>query len=410
MKFATLLILAGFVMSAATAEAEFSIHPSIAVGEEYNDNVFDSSINKKTDYITHGKPELVLKYKTPLWDWDLNYLFDYRYYAKNSVTNDYTHALNATGLITVIDNFLFLDVKETFQRVSLDITRDFTRESLNFNQTDSNVVSASPYITLRPFTRVSTQIGYRYANIWYNDPLAISKTQHNGFINIDYEVLPKLFVNSGYTFTHSEARQDPQINNYDRHTVFVGPRYEYAEKSFIYGQGGYTIIDYSSGIRFRNPYWNVGITHTFDTYVATVETLVKYDEDPLQNITQETGYSGKLEKKFPRGTIALSGGYSEYKDIKVDKLTTTRYGAELKASYELLSKLTANLDFLAERFDFKDAGSHTRRIYVNPALNYAMPKDFSIGLNYIFVDYYSPGIAEDNRRINRAIVEVKKIF
>ena len=28
----------------------------------------------------------------------------------------------------------------------------------------------------------------------------------------------------------------------------------------------------------------------------------------------------------------------------------------------------------------------------------------------VYVDYYSPGIAADNRHINRGIVEIKKVF
>jgi hypothetical protein len=409
MKLTMMLVMVGLILSAATARAEFRIHPSIAVGEEYNDNVFDSRVNSKTDYITHTQPGLTAKYKTSILDWDLSYLFDYRYYAKNSQNGDYTNDLVTKGLVTIVDNLLFLDVNETYQRVSLDITKDYTKESLNFNQTNSNIVSASPYITLKPFSTVSTKLGYRYSNIWYQDPTTISKQLQEGYVNIDYEVLPKIFINSGYTYTHSDARQDPQINNYDQHTAFLGPRYEFAEKSYLYGQGGYTIIDYATGSSFKNPFWNVGLTHNFNTYVVSAETRVDYIQDPQQNLSQQTSYTGSLEKIFPRGNAVLSVGYIRYKDVKLDKVTTDTYSAGFKCGYQFLPKLSGKLDFIAEDYDYKGSG-HTRRFYVNPYLSYDLGQNFVVSMNYIFVNYHSKQIYDDNRNLDRVMLDVQKTF
>ena len=405
-----MLMIFGFFFSALTAEAQFTIHPSITVGEEYNDNVFDSYVNKKSDFITHIMPGLNTKYKTAFWDLDLSYLYDYRYYAKNSRNDDSAHDLSANGLITIVDNLLFLEVNEAYRKVSLDVTRDYTRESLNFDQTDSNIVTASPYVKLRPFTQLETKIGYRYGNFWYDDPEAISKSQHSGYITMDYEVMPKIFINSSYTYTISEARQNPHANSYTKHNAYIGPRYEYADKCFIFGYGGYTDIEFRDGTSFSNPFWNAGINHTFGTYVALIEAMVRYDEDPLQVLTEEMLFSGKLEKKLPRGSASLGVRYSEYTDLKTDKLTQKTYGGELGFSYELLPRLTAKLDFVAERYDYEDNGGHTNRIFVNPLLRYELPREISVSLEYMFVDYDSPTIVEDNRRTNRAMVELTKVF
>ncbi|HET6419163.1 MAG TPA: TIGR03016 family PEP-CTERM system-associated outer membrane protein [Geobacteraceae bacterium] len=411
MKLTALFVMVGVVFFAQVAGAEFQIHPSIGVGEEYNDNVFASSTDRKTDFITHGMPGLSLKYKTPYWDFDVDYLFDYRYYAKNTLNNDYTHDLKAHGLITAINNLLFLDVSEVYQRVSLNITRNFATENLVTNQTNSNIVTASPYVTLKPFSTVNTKIGYIYSNIWYQDPTAISKQEHEGFINVDYEISPKFFINSGYNYTHADARQDPQLNNYDKHNVFIGPRYEYAEKSFIYGQGGYTFIDYASGQRFNNPFWNVGLTHNFDPYTVTLETAVQYVEDPTGNLTQNTSYTGTLGRKITRGSIAMTLGYFEYKDMMTDQKTTTTYSAGLKGTYELLPRLTSSLEFSADKYHHNQSpGGYTRHFYVNPIVTYELFHDFTVALNYSFVDYYSPTVASDNYHMNRVLVEVKKVF
>jgi hypothetical protein len=245
------------------------------------------------------------------------------------------------------------------------------------------------------------KIGGQFANYWYKDPDTIDKTEYGGFTTIDYEISPNIFINTGYTFTHSDARQNPDFNNYDFHNMFIGPRYEYADKSFIYGQGGYTIIDYASGDQFSNPFWSVGIAHNFGTYTATVESMVSYDQDPQQNLTEVTSYTGNLEKTFLRGTAGVSLGYLKYKYLNNSlEPTTDSYRAGINITYELLPRLTGTLAFVAEQFHEKGIGNYNR-YFVNPNLAYVLPYDITASLNYISVDYSSNNMAENNREINR---------
>jgi hypothetical protein len=344
MKRTALAVLVFLAFVGGSHAAEFAFTPSIGISEEYNDNIFDSAFDVRTDYVTHLMPGLALKYKTPFWDWDISYLLDYRIYARNSYSNEDVHYLNARSLITFVDNLLFLELSDVYQRVSTNIRQDFTEESLNENQTDSNIVTASPYITLKPTGKVNMKIGGQFANYWYKDPDTIDKTEYGGFTTIDYEISPNIFINTGYTFTHSDALQNPDFNNYDFHNMFIGPRYEYADKSFIYGQGGYTIIDYASGDQFSNPFWSVGIAHNFGTYTATVESMVSYDQDPQQNLTEVTSYTGNLEKTFLRGTAGVSLGYLKYKYLNNSlEPTTDSYRAGINITYELLPRLTGTL-------------------------------------------------------------------
>src|SRR5512135_3677122 len=100
---ASLLVL--LVMTLAEAEgAEFRIQPALTIGEEYNDNIFLVPENTHTDYITRVVPSFDLKYKAPLWDWDVNYAYDYRYYEKGTIKNDSTHALNLRNHTTIMQD------------------------------------------------------------------------------------------------------------------------------------------------------------------------------------------------------------------------------------------------------------------------------------------------------------------
>ena len=149
--------------------------PPLTVDEDFTDNVYERRNPRKSDFITRLLPGLSLKYNAPLWDWDLAYNFDYRYYARNSRNDDTTHNLAATGHIKIIDELFFLDLSDTFSRVSLDVSRDYTQESLSVKQTDSNTFSASPYFVFHPGTRATIKTGYRYTNVWYRDPAAIDR-------------------------------------------------------------------------------------------------------------------------------------------------------------------------------------------------------------------------------------------
>ena len=80
----------------------------------------------------------------------------------------------------------------------------------------------------------------------------------------------------------------------------------------------------------------------------------------------------------------------------------------MRSGYELLPKLTGTLAFTAEKYDQKDLGSYTRRFLVDSGLSYLLGEGLTVALNYKYIDYSSPGIATDNKQINRVILEVKK--
>lgn len=387
--------------------ADFSVKPSLAISEEYTDNVFERNQNKKSDYITRVQPGLALKYNAPLWDWDLGYGFDYRYYARGSRKDDTTHNINARGLVKIIDEVLFLELSDVYRRVSLDVTRDNTSESLYSNQSDQNVGSVSPYIVLRPTSRLTIKTGYRYNNTWYKDPQAVSKQSHVGFVNNSYEITSKLFLTGDYTFT----REIPLKNSsFYRHEAYVGPRYEYADKSFIYAKGGFIASNYDNGSHQLNPSWNAGITHAFDIIVANVSTGVKYSDDPLGSSMRETSYNASLTGNLPRGNLTLQGSYTEFFDATVDRMKNKRYSGGVNGAYELVQDLRVSLGFTYENYHDLLLKGITDKYFVDCGLNYSFGKELSVGLSYKYIDYSSAVIVADNKQINRVILEVKKTF
>jgi hypothetical protein len=398
------LLLAG---ATQVPGADFSIRPSLAISEEYTDNVFENNLGKRSDYITRLLPGVAMKYTAPLWDWELGYAFDYRYYAKGSRKDDTTHILNAGGLVKLIDEKLFLELSDTYKRVSLDVTRDTTNESLYQNQSDQNVGVISPYLLLHPTPHLTMKSGYRYMNTWYKVPQAVSRQDHVGFINNSYELTPTLFLTGDYTFT----REIPdRISSFSRHEASIGPRYEYAEKSFIYAQAGFIATDYNNGTHLLNPSWNAGLTHTFDTVIAQISTSTRYSDDPLGVSMMETSYSASLTGNLQRGTLTLKGSYTEFSDAIADTLKNKRYSGGVAGTLDLTRELRGSLGFTYENYRELLLGGMTERYFVNCGLNYSFGKELTAGVSYKYIEYSSARIAADNWQVNRLLLEVKKVF
>lgn len=400
-----LLVLMMVCTPLSAYAGELSFHPYIAISEEFTDNVYESRDEKQSDFVTRFLPGMTFKYVAPLWDWDLAYNLDYRLYARNSRSDETTHNLAAKGHVKLIDERLFLDISDTFKRVSLDVSRDYTQEGLYSNQSDSNILTVSPYAIFRPGGQTTIKTGYRYSNVWYRDPDAIDKQEHTGFIDVTHEFSQNLSFSAGYAFTRQES-----TSAYNRHAPYAGARYEYAENCFVFAQGGYTWITYRQDGRgeFNNPFWSAGVTHTLGVYVLTASAAVSYPEDPLTGVTREKTFLLSASRPIQRGDVSGSLYYSTFDGEGVDR--TRKLGGGVNAKYSLTEKLNGRLAANFEHYEYRTTAGHTRRIYVSPGISYSLPWDTSISLSYAFVDYDSSARYAENYTVNRVMLEARKTF
>jgi hypothetical protein len=411
------LLLAAAMLAVAgqSNAADFYFKPSITVSEEYTDNVFLTTRSKQSDYITRTMPGFALIYKAPFWDWDVKYNYDFRYYAKGSRGNDHTHDISTHGLIKLVDEKLFLSVNDSYRRISLDAARTSTSESLFVNQTDVNTATVSPFVVLRPTSGVTLKTGYRYINTLYISSAGVDTINHVGFMEASYEVTQKLSLNLDYIFT----RQETEGLQFNRHEAFIGPRYEYADKSFIFAQGGANRTYYSNGTLVTNPAWKGGLTHTFDTAVVTLTTDVKYTDTPQGSSLLTKSYSASLSRSISRGNITLNASYSDFTASDVfnplsGSATVNQdrksYTVGFNSKYELFSKLNGTLGLTYNYLTNEQLKTITRQYLVNSALEYTFADELSASLTYNYSDSSSAQIVGDNWKVNRVILEVKKVF
>ena len=66
-----------------------------------------------------------------------------------------------------------------------------------------------------------------------------------------------------------------------------------------------------------------GVTNDFGPVLATLETQVRYTEDPLTVSLRQKSHSVKLAKVMPRSTLGLSAAYNEYVESRTGTQAAT---------------------------------------------------------------------------------------
>lgn len=390
---------------AEAADSEFK--PYLAISEEFNDNIEEVPTNKRHEFITRVQPGASFRYLSPFWTWNGAYNFEYRNYARGSKGDEFNHNANLSGNITLLDNFIFLDVSDTYSRVTLDVTRNAaTESSLFLNQTDQNTATISPYLLWHPGYKSTLKTGYRYTDIryWGN---GIERREQGAFAELNHEVTTKFSLSASYGFTHLES----EPTQYNKHDISGGFRYEYADKSFVYGQVGNTWQLFNNGGSASYLFWNAGVTHDLGFAVATVETKVQTATDPLAVSTKETSYTGKIEKTLQRGTVGFSASYFEYLETQNDSGNRNKLTFSGNGRYEIMQDLTGNLSATFDKFSQQTSTAYPYRFTAVGGLSYALKNNLTLGLTYTYVtEWFDQTTTPGTKQINRAVVEVKKAF
>lgn len=412
--------------------AEVELVPSLSVSEEYNDNVYETAHHRRSDFITRVQPGASLRYLAPRLQGDVSYYFEYLKYARNSEGDEYNHNASLRGTVTLVENFLFLDLADRYRRTTLDVTRTReTESSLFLNQTDENTATISPYTLWRLGEKGTLKTGYRYTDVRYWGE-GIDRREHGAYAEFTREISSKLSLTAGYAFTRLLSSD----TNYNKHDAYGGFRYQYADNSFVYGQIGNTWQQFSYGRSTDYIFWNAGITHDFDLFTATFETRVENSSDPqygssgtsvyqssadpLSVSTRQTSYSGRIDRKFQRGSLSFSTIYTEYEDTGTSDYSRDKLAFNLSGTYEIYDKLNLGLSATAEHTDYDSGFTSANRLYdddypyrfVGSArLSYAFKDDLSLGLSYIYDTEMRKLVStSDSIDINRVVVEVRKTF
>jgi uncharacterized protein (PEP-CTERM system associated) len=273
--------------------------------------------------------------------------------------------------------------------------------------TEQNIGNVSPYLLWRLGDKSTLKTGYRYTDIRYFDSIGINEQDHCGFADFTYEWTPKLSLTSGYAFTRSET----SILQYSKNDVYVGFKYQYADKSSLFGQIGESWQYFDGAGKVSYPFWDAGVTHDFDFATVTLDTNVQITPNPLATSTKVTSYTGKLDKTLKRGALGLSIAYAVYADTQTEVDTQRKLSFSGTGRYEVIPDLTASLSATAERYYINVTSGYPYHFIAASSLEFALNHDITLSLTYSYETYlYALNSTAGSEVINRGIIGVKKVF
>jgi hypothetical protein len=388
------------------AGAELRIQPGIALSEEYNDNIFLVPEKMEYDYITRIAPSINIKYKGPFWDWDIDYVYDYLRYARHHISQDQTHTLNLANHTRIIDEYIFLDIRDNYARVSLDPTRDYTQESTFVNQTDRNTLTVNPYFIVRPTSQMTVTTGYFYSNTWYKDPTAIDQSEDIVYTGLQEDLSQRSHLTAGIRHTQNRNR----VQDYMQDEVYLGQTYEYVENSTLSVTAGNSWFDYKGAGKTSQVYWDVNFKHRYSTMTVTYETGMRFIPDPNLIVRREDRYLATVMRAVERTSLLVSGGLIEYRNITNKHLESSSYQVSGTMSHAITTKSKIILDLGVERL--KDYLVYTKvdRYLTGVRFEHLAAENLTLALDYRYTNVYSSDVYSDNYVNNRFSVEIRMAF
>jgi len=371
-------------LCAPANSAEFSLKPSIAVRQSYDDNVYLTKEDMESDFITRVLPSFNMQYKSESWDLSSDYTLNWWYYWKLKEATD-SHNLNLSSQVRVIKNLLYLDVSDIYSSVILDPRRPSTDINLETNRSDSNNANISPYVKYQITPLLSLLSGYKYANIWYKEENGVKRQMHTGFATVEYKFSPTLITSLSVEHTYDRPENNT-INEANHKTAaFFKALYTLNPQTDLNASIGYSWISFANKRRDNIILYSVLLTHRLggsgrvelradSTFTPSPENGVmeSYSEE-LNLIYGETfivnagifhridryletgqkdnsiGSIAGIEYKLnPRLTTKVSGRYEKNKFLPEDR-NTEIYGASGEISYLLTNKATLSLSYNYQR-------------------------------------------------------------
>ncbi|WP_129125883.1 TIGR03016 family PEP-CTERM system-associated outer membrane protein [Geomonas oryzae] len=384
--------------------AEFRLVPSLTLGEEYNDNLLQTASRQKTDFVTRVQPGVAFSAEGGGFSTDVTYGLDYRYFANGTRRDQFDHRAGMKGSFRFFDDFLHLDLSDSYSRVSTDVARDVVNESLVVDQLLQNNAVISPYLNWRLPGAATLKTGYRYRDTRYWSGDGLDKIEHDGYAEYSRELTAGFTLSAAYNFAHLSS----EASALDRHEGYLGLRYDWSTATFIYGKFGYDWQSFDSGANTSDPFWDVGASRDFGILTATAGTKVQYTEDPQTLSTRNVRHYATLSRVFSRGFASLGGSYEKFEKQQLIRDVEHKTLIEASARYLLRPDLTLMLGLAGDRLSNGGTVTYPYHLTGSFGMDYMLSEHLVLGANYTHISYrHHLDSAGGAVEVNRAIVEMR---
>lgn len=336
----------------------FMLYPEAGLQQSYNSNVFATSTNEQSDFITAFEPSLDLRS-----NWNnhaLNLHADSRVVRYWDFTDedyeDYT--LSADGRIDVLRD-LRLFAGAGYQ--ILHEPRSSPDNQGGTEPTEYSVTGANLGVE-KDFNRLSFRLDgkterYEYDSVRNSagtvlDQSGRDRDQHEVGLRTGYEIAPlrKVYLLTTYNVREYDNLTSGFNRDSDGYLIGVGTQYDLTGLIFLDAYAGYRRQDYSDSRLSQMDGWASGIKVTW-------------------NMTPLTTVTGTLDRDIQETTLANSSGYFQTK-------------AELRADHELLRNLILTASIGYQNDDFQGISRDDDYTLAGLGAKYLINRNFTLSGGY----------------------------
>jgi hypothetical protein len=280
------------LLATPTQRSPFIIVPSIAVSEEYNDNIFLDNRVRQSDFITGFSPGLSLLVNQPGWELRAGYSFTAEIYAKESRFND---ALSRQGFagsaifrpspgLTLTLSDLFLNDRSTNVTAQVSTGRQ---------ESWSNTLS--PGLTYQMTPRTSLSLGAAYTALRFlGRGGGVDSDTYSFLSNVGYAFTQRLSGFIGYNFTYLDIEVG---DNSQTHSPTLGLSYQLTRTLTATLSGG-PAITLIAGETFVTPAGTAAITQQFSWGSIGLQYT--------RGVTTAGGFGGSSDTQSVSGNVTVA--------------------------------------------------------------------------------------------------------
>jgi len=330
----------------APEELPFSLTPTFAVAEEYNDNVFLNNADKRWDFITSFTPGLILALRSPAYRLGISYDFSADVYARNEdLTDPFSRQNLAVNSLYTVSPRLALNVDDHyFSSRNTNLTSP-QRISTGFGRSSSNSLRLGATWRVTPVTTVRVIGSYIIERFELRN--AVSSDTYGLEGDIDRQITGRLTGTLGYQFTYFDIERAEVTLT---HTPRVGIIYRLTDTLTASVNGGPSFLVTDDDLRVK-PAATVELRGRLPFGTASVQ----YDRSVsvaggLGGTTDNQVFAGQLTSRtFLRGlTLALAPYYTiaESSDTRSDrKIDIKAFTVSVEAIYRFNPLLSGFLRY-----------------------------------------------------------------
>ena len=383
-----LILLFGF-SPMAFAEYHFDFTPSISVSEVYDDNIYLSSTNEKSDYITTVTPGISLNILSEKNHLELSYSPGFVWYGKEDQNDTVRHS-GSLNYGQDLAQHLKFELTDTYiqSEEPLEETEDVEGIRNTRSTYQRNTGRASLSYVFGPENELT--FGYGQSQLENDDKTVDDGRTKDPFVRMSYWLNVKNGIELNYGFKKADFwRDDNSIagDDYDGHSA--GTKYIYRFNPHTRGSVAYDFeIRNFDGLSedYSVHTGSIGFDHQFSPDMSlTVGGGYFIQKNDRSDDENGYTYDASLIKRFERGSITVggTGGWDE-NYLDAERRGFSRYwGAEASLQYQILEKLSGYVGG-TYRFD-KGVGSGKREARRgNCGINWRLLRWLSLSLDYSY--------------------------